>query len=74
VDLRPAHPTFYVMPEWWIRDDIFSAHQAFLSRHGGVRPGKNSASTHHAISPARVAQWKGSWATLGILESPCTDG
>lgn len=67
VDLRAAHPEFYVMPEWWIRDDIYVSHRDYLARNGGVRPGKNPASTHHAISIARVAQWKDSWQTLDIL-------
>lgn len=73
VDLRAAYPEFYVMPEWWIRDDIYVSHRDYLAKHGGVRPGKNPDSTHHAIAPARVEQWKGSWATLSILPSPWSD-
>lgn len=70
VDLRAAYPEFYVMPEWWIRDDIYVVHRDYLARHGGVRAGKNPDSTHHSIAPQRVEQWKASWQTLGILASP----
>ncbi len=73
VDLRAANPEFYVMPEWWIRDVIYVSHRDYLARNGGVRPGKNPESTHHAIPIARVAQWKGSWSTLDILNSPFGD-
>jgi hypothetical protein len=69
VDLRAANPEFYVMPEWWIRDDIYVSHRDYLARHGGVRPGKNPGSTHHAIPIGRVLQWKDSWSALGILKS-----
>ena len=69
VDLKPAHPIFYVMPEWWVRDDIDRAHRAMLARQpGGVRR-DTPDSTHHAITIARVAQWKDDWLTLGIFES-----
>jgi hypothetical protein len=73
VDLRAAHPEFYVTPEWWIRDYIYVRHRDYLARNGGVCPGRNPASTYRAISIARVAQWKNSWQTLGILASPQDD-
>lgn len=69
VDLGHEHPEYYVMPEWWIRDDIAVRHAEYLARHGGVRPG-NPTSTHHQIAVARVAQWKDRWSELGILPEP----
>jgi len=66
VDLKAEHPEFYVMPEWWIRDNIHATHEAYLLKHKGVRS-KAYGSTHHAISHRRVEQWKGRWAELGIL-------
>ena len=69
VDLMPDHPGFYVMPDWWVRDDIDRANQEMLARQrGGVRR-DTPDSTHHTITIARVAQWKDAWATLGIFES-----
>jgi hypothetical protein len=69
VDLRSTTPGFYVMPELWIRNDIYVAHQEYLARHGGQRPG-NPASEHWRILPDRVAEWQDAWSVLGIF----TDG
>jgi hypothetical protein len=65
VDLRPTYPEFYVMPELWIRKDIYKRHQEYLAMHGGHRP-NTPASEHHLIRIARVAKWQGSWDVLGI--------
>ena len=64
VDLRPA-PGFYVMPELWIRNDIYDRHQEYLAAHGGHRR-DNPASEHHLITLARVSDWQDSWDVLGI--------
>ena len=65
VDLRPTYPGFYVMPELWIRNDIYERHREFLKVHHGHRP-ITDASTHHLISVARVAEWQDTWDVLGI--------
>ena len=67
VDLRQSAPGFYVMPERWIENDIASDHAAYLAAHGGVRPGNNPNSTHHAIQTTRVEQWLERWDLLGIF-------
>lgn len=67
VDLRPTYPGFYVMPELWIRRDIFEGHREYLERHGGHRPGGNDASEHCRILPDRVAEWQDAWNVLGIF-------
>jgi hypothetical protein len=70
VDLRPANPGFYVMPELWIRNDIYEQHREYLARHGGHRR-DNPASEHHLITVARVAERQDAWDVLGIdLMSP----
>jgi hypothetical protein len=66
VDLRLAAPKYFVMPEWWIKNDIYDAHADYLAAHGGVRPGKPD-SLHHAIPVARVDQWRDRWDVLGIF-------
>lgn len=66
VDLRADGPEYYIMPTWWIENDIFSAHRKYLAKHGGHRP-KKDASTHHAIPMSRIAQWKDRWDVLGIF-------
>jgi hypothetical protein len=66
VDLRPTYPGFYVMPEQWIRNDIYKRHRDYLAMHGGHRP-SNPASEHHQITVARVAEWQDAWNVLGIF-------
>lgn len=59
-------PGFYVMPAWWIENDIHTAHADYLARHGGHRA-TNDTSTHHSIQRRRVEQWADRWDILGIL-------
>jgi hypothetical protein len=68
VDLggRDTSPRYWIVPEWWMRNDIHIAHQSYLAAHGGKRA-RNQESTHHAIAEDRVAQWLGTWEVLGIL-------
>jgi hypothetical protein len=65
VDLRPLYPGFYVMPELWIRNDIYERHREYLAAHGGHRP-NTPESEHHLISVPRVAEWRDAWDVLGI--------
>jgi hypothetical protein len=37
VDLGATHPEFYVVPEWWMENDIYEAHQEYLAQHRGHR-------------------------------------
>jgi hypothetical protein len=61
------HPRYWIVPDWWIKDDIYKSHQAYLDRHGGNRP-NNPNSTHHAIDEKRLSEWQGHWEILGIIE------
>jgi hypothetical protein len=60
-------PRYWVVPDWWIKNDIYFAHQAYLNKHGGTRA-KNPTSTHHAIEEHRLTEWQGCWDILGIFE------
>ncbi|HRD10798.1 MAG TPA: hypothetical protein PLI79_02945 [Mycobacterium sp.] len=66
VDLGPERPEFYIVPKWWIENDIFKAHNRYLKEFGGHRA-KNDASTHHAIPAARIAEWRDQWQILDIF-------
>jgi len=66
VDLGKEYPEFYVVPKWWMENDIHEAHSNYLAKSGGHRV-KNDASTHHAIPVAPIAAWKDRWDVLGIL-------
>jgi hypothetical protein len=69
VDLRSSPPDVYVIPEWWIENDIYESHRAYLAKRGGRRA-RNPDSKHHAITVARVAEWRGRWELLGIFDEP----
>jgi hypothetical protein len=62
----PAQPEFYVVPEWWIENDIYRVHQEYLARHGGQRA-QTKDSTHHAIEPSRIEQWRDQWNLLRLF-------
>jgi hypothetical protein len=66
VDLDKEYPEFYVVPRWWMENDIHTAHSKYLADSGGHRV-KNDASTHHGIPVVRIAEWKDRWDVLGIL-------
>lgn len=60
------HPEFWIVPDWWIRNDIYETHQDWLRSHGGTRP-VTPESTHHAIRKERIEEWKDRWEILGIF-------
>jgi hypothetical protein len=70
--LLASPPEFHVVPAWWIENDIFEDHRAYLARHGGRRA-VTATSTHHRIQPHRVEPWKDRWDLLG-LEPTRSDG
>jgi len=61
-------PRYWIVPDWWMRNDIYHAHQAYLGRHGGQRA-KNPESTHHSIEEKRLSAWQGNWAILGLFRA-----
>jgi hypothetical protein len=69
VDLggRDSPPQYWIVPDWWIRNDIYQAHKSYLDRHGGQRA-RNPNSTHHAIDETRLAEWRNRWGILGIFD------
>lgn len=62
-----ASPRYWIVPDWWIRNDIYEAHKAYLDSHGGTRA-RNPDSTHHAINERRLETWQDRWDVLGIFE------
>jgi hypothetical protein len=65
VDLE-GEPVYYIVPEWWIQNDIHRAHMAYLDRHGGHRA-INPTSDHHSIQHTRIQEWRDRWDVLGIF-------
>ena len=65
VDLGASPYEFYVIPEWWMLDDIYAHHERYLAAHGGTRA-QSPNSDHHAIPTSRVRQWRDRWDLLGL--------
>ena len=60
-------PRYWVVPDWWIRNDIYKSHKAYLDRHGGNRA-RNPDSKHHSIDERRLEEWESCWEILGIFK------
>lgn len=59
-------PRYWIVPDWWIRNNIHDVHQQYLKKHGGHRP-VNDNSNHHSIDENRLELWEDKWDTLGIF-------
>ena len=59
-------PDFYVVPDWWMRNNIHEAHNTYLKKHGGRRA-KTPDSKHHAVDHLRLEKWKDRWDILRIF-------
>ena len=68
VDLSDANsqPRYWIVPDWWMLDNIYKSHMAYLNRHGGTRA-RNPDLKHHAIEESRLGEWEGRWDILGIF-------
>ena len=59
-------PDYYIVADWWMRNNIFEVHQEYLKRHSGTRP-RTQASLHHKIELPRVAHGSNKWERLGLF-------
>jgi hypothetical protein len=66
VDLAERPAAFYVAPEWWVQNDIYNEHRAYLARHGGHRA-QTEGSNHHSLEVGRIASWRDRWDLLGVM-------
>ncbi len=58
-------PDYYIVPEWWLANNIHELHTAYLKRHGGKRK-HGGDSTHHGVTLDRIEEWKDKWDILGL--------
>lgn len=65
VDLSSVSCGFYIVPKWWVQNDIAHHHEEYLKKHDGRRPG-NDFSKHHAIHERRIIQWENKWQLIGL--------
>jgi hypothetical protein len=68
VHLSPGAAQCYVVPDWWMRNDIYETHEEYLRWRSESRS-LNPESDHHAIRTERVAQWLDRWDQLHVLQS-----
>lgn len=66
VDVGSAEPSYFVVPEDWMAEDIYTRHQSYLDRSGGHRK-RTAGSHHHAIEEDRIERWRERW---DLLEEP----
>ncbi|MCW2539413.1 MAG: hypothetical protein JWN95_1138 [Frankiales bacterium] len=66
VDLIGQQPQFYVVPEWWMQNNIHDVHKDYLATNGGRRV-VNNDSDHHRITTDRVTHGFEQWDELGIF-------
>ncbi|SMM98812.1 hypothetical protein SPONN_2829 [uncultured Candidatus Thioglobus sp.] len=55
---------FYVVPLWWIQNDIYTAHERYTSKYHGRRD--NDDSKHHGIELKRIEKWHNKWELIGL--------
>jgi hypothetical protein len=58
-------PKFYIVPKWWISNNIYETHQEYLKKYMGTRK-YNPDSKHHAVQLSRIKQWENRWDLLNL--------
>jgi len=59
-------PEYFIVPDWWIRNNIFENHQSYIAKHGGTRA-INPNAKHHSIRSNRIQEWKDRWELLKVI-------
>jgi hypothetical protein len=65
VDIANEQGAFYIVPLFWVKNDIYIFHKEYLKKHGGHRP-FNENSIHHSIAVKRIEKWKDEWRLMGF--------
>lgn len=65
VDISRDPAAFYIVPLWWIQNDIHKVHSEYLEKNDGKRV-KNNQSKHHSINKKRIEKWLDSWDQIGL--------
>ncbi len=59
-------PRYWIVPDWWMRNNIYEEHQKYLNQHGGHRA-RNDSSEHHAVKEEHLKIWQNKWDILDIF-------
>lgn len=68
VDLSKQPNDFYIVPLWWIQNDIYKVHTNYLNSNGGIRK-KNPNSKHHKVNIERIEQWYSRWDLMSLKQA-----
>ena len=55
---------FYIVPFWWIQNDIYTSHARYTSKYRGRRD--NDDSKHHGIELKRIEKWQNKWELIEL--------
>lgn len=55
-------PEYYIVPENWIKNNIYEEDKAYWEKRGGSRDSK-----HHGVPVKRIEQWKDCWDILKLF-------
>jgi hypothetical protein len=65
VDIKPENPDYYIVPEWWIQNDI---HEACEKDPRKLKENKaQTKAEHHSIGDDRIRKWKDRWDILRLF-------
>jgi hypothetical protein len=59
-------PRYFIVPDWWMRNNIHENHAAYVAKHGGTRA-RNPKSQHYAIRLDHISDWEGGWEVLKLF-------
>ena len=63
VGFREEHPTYHVVPEWWIQNDMFERRQGYVAR---LPPGAKEGGIQ-TVTPQQIREWLDRWGVLEIF-------
>ena len=65
--LNDGGQSYYIVPDSHVREHLIrNKHLAYLTKHGGQRPGDNHDSLHFSFDNDEVEKWKDRWDVLGL--------
>ena len=66
VDISKSNdpPEYFIVPDWWMRNNIQETHEAYLRKKRGKITTK---SKHHNVDVKRINKWKNRWDILRLF-------
>jgi hypothetical protein len=59
-----ASPDYYIVPDWWMRNNIQEACDAYIKKKKGKI---TTESKHQSVDVKRIGKWKDRWDILRIF-------